>query len=59
MYFYDAFLALVTGFAVGVLFSWLKLPLPAPPALAGVLGVVGLFLGRQAYLEFLSLMGRL
>lgn len=39
-------LATVTGVVVGVLFSLLKLPLPAPPALAGVLGIVGIYLGH-------------
>ncbi|SHJ56359.1 PEP-CTERM protein-sorting domain-containing protein/XapX domain-containing protein [Desulfofundulus thermosubterraneus DSM 16057] len=38
-------LALVTGFVAGAAFAWLKLPVPAPPTLAGVMGVVGLFLG--------------
>ncbi|WP_281645189.1 DUF1427 family protein [Parendozoicomonas sp. Alg238-R29] len=59
MYWYDVFLATATGFAVGVLFSWLKLPIPAPSALTGVMGVAGIFLGRYAYLEFVSLVGRL
>ncbi len=59
MYMFDVFLALLTGFAVGVLFTWLKLPIPAPPALAGVMGIVGVFLGRYAFLEVLSMMGRL
>lgn len=39
-------LATLTGVAVGVFFSLLKLPLPAPPALAGVLGIVGIYLGH-------------
>ncbi|WP_353928603.1 XapX domain-containing protein [Desulfofundulus kuznetsovii] len=38
-------LALITGFVAGAAFAWLKLPVPAPPTLAGVMGVVGLFLG--------------
>ncbi len=58
MYFYDIFLALTTGFVVGLLFSWLKLPIPAPPALAGVMGIAGIFLGRYAYLEFIAILGR-
>ncbi|SHK50812.1 XapX domain-containing protein [Desulforamulus aeronauticus] len=41
----ELILSTVTGFAVGVLFAKLKLPVPAPATLAGVLGVVGLFLG--------------
>lgn len=38
-------MATLTGLAVGVLFSFLKLPLPAPPTLAGVMGIVGMFVG--------------
>ncbi|SHF06875.1 PEP-CTERM protein-sorting domain-containing protein/XapX domain-containing protein [Desulfofundulus australicus DSM 11792] len=41
----EAVLALITGIVVGAAFAWLKLPVPAPPTLAGVMGVVGLFLG--------------
>lgn len=37
--------ATLTGFLVGLLFAKLKLPIPAPPTLAGVMGIVGLFLG--------------
>ena len=37
--------ALLTGLAVGILFSLLKLPIPAPPALAGILGIIGIWAG--------------
>lgn len=33
------------GVLVGTLFSFLKLPVPAPPNLAAVMGVVGVYLG--------------
>ncbi len=33
------------GFAVGALFAMLKLPIPAPPTLGAVMGVVGIYLG--------------
>lgn len=38
-------LALLTGVIVGALFTFLRFPLPAPTALAGILGVVGIYLG--------------
>lgn len=38
-------LALVTGLAVGAIFKLLKLPIPAPPVLPGILGIVGIYLG--------------
>ena len=42
-------LALFAGFLVGVLFSAIKLPLPAPPVLSGIMGIVGIYLGGMAY----------
>lgn len=44
----EAILAVLTGFIVGVIFKLLKLPLPAPPVLSGVLGIVGIYLGGMA-----------
>jgi len=38
-------LALLTGGVVGFLFAKLKLPVPAPPTIAGVLGIIGITLG--------------
>ncbi|MGJ8676859.1 MAG: XapX domain-containing protein [Akkermansiaceae bacterium] len=42
-------LSLFTGFIVGVLFTALKLPLPAPNALAGIMGILGIYLGHLAW----------
>jgi len=47
--FYDSLLALGAGIAVGIIFSLLKLPLPAPPVLPAVMGVVGIYLGGEAF----------
>jgi XapX domain-containing protein len=41
----DLGLSLLTGVIAGAVFGWFKLPLPAPPTLAGILGIVGLFAG--------------
>ncbi len=38
-------LALGAGLSVGLLFSWLRLPLPAPPTRTGIIGAAGVFLG--------------
>jgi len=38
-------LSFFTGFVVGVVFRLLKLPIPAPQDLAGILGIVGIFAG--------------
>lgn len=43
----EIFLSLIAGILVGVLFKFLRLPLPAPPVLAGVLGIVGIYLGGK------------
>ena len=41
-------LALLTGIFAGALFSVIQIPIPAPPNLPGVLGIVGIFLGYKA-----------
>ncbi|MCW8330024.1 DUF1427 family protein [Photobacterium sp. SDRW27] len=46
---YDVILALLAGFIVGVLFSAIKLPIPAPPVLPGVMGIFGVYTGGIAY----------
>ena len=43
------FLSIVSGLIVGLVFSAIKLPLPAPPALPGVLGIFGIYLGHIAW----------
>ena len=40
-------LALLTGLVAGALFAALNVPIPAPPELAGVMGIVGLFAGYK------------
>jgi XapX domain-containing protein len=41
-------LAFATGLAVGVVFSLVKLPSPAPPFL-GLIGLVGMFAGQRIW----------
>ena len=52
-----ATLALFTGLAVGVVFSLVKLPSPAPPFL-GLIGLVGMFLGQRLLPLFAHLFAR-
>lgn len=40
-----ALLALLTGIIAGGLFAFVGVPIPAPPTIAGVLGIVGIYLG--------------
>lgn len=42
-------MALSAGLFVGLLFSFLKLPLPAPPVLPGVMGIFGVYLGGVVF----------
>ncbi len=44
----EVLVALAVGIMVGVIFRAVKLPVPAPPTLAGVAGIVGIFLGYRA-----------
>jgi XapX domain-containing protein len=41
--------ALLAGTIVGILFSLIKLPLPAPPVLSGIAGIFGIYLGGMTY----------
>lgn len=45
-------LSLLTGIIFGILCTLLKLPLPAPNCLAGVLGIFGVFLGYYIIIYF-------
>lgn len=40
-----ALLALTTGLLAGAFFAFIGVPIPAPPTIAGVLGIVGIYLG--------------
>ncbi|OTF10379.1 XapX domain-containing protein [Halorubrum sp. SD612] len=37
--------ALVVGVTVGALFAFLRVPIPAPPELPGVMAIAGIYLG--------------
>jgi XapX domain-containing protein len=41
----QGFLALVVGMGLGVITTWLKLPLPAPTSIIGILAIFGIWLG--------------
>ncbi len=45
----EVLLAIAAGAIVGFLFSAVKLPLPAPPVISGIMGIVGIYLGGMAY----------
>lgn len=41
----EVLLALLAGLLCGSAFALVRLPIPAPPTLAGVAGIIGIFLG--------------
>jgi XapX domain-containing protein len=41
----EIFYTTLTGALVGGIFSILRLPIPAPPVFAGLMGIVGLWIG--------------
>lgn len=43
----ELLVALLTGLVAGALFRTLQIPIPAPPNLAGILGIVGIYLGYK------------
>lgn len=47
-------LAIGAGVSVGFLFAWLRLPLPAPPTLTGILGAAGVFVGSVLFKYFIA-----
>lgn len=46
--------SLGAGLIIGILFKLLKLPLPAPPVLSGILGIVGIYAGGKIMELFLK-----
>ncbi|MFC6718546.1 XapX domain-containing protein [Natrialbaceae archaeon GCM10025810] len=40
-------LAMVTGLLTGGLFRYLHVPIPAPPELPGLMGIVGIYVGYR------------
>ncbi|RXJ02857.1 DUF1427 family protein [Anaerobacillus alkaliphilus] len=45
----EIFIALVAGLIVGFIFTFLRLPIPAPPVLSEIMGIIGIFLGYKAF----------
>lgn len=40
-------IALVVGLVIGILFKSLKLPVPVPHGLGGLVGLIGMYLGSE------------
>ncbi len=50
----EVFLSFASGLFVGGLFTLIKLPIPAPPVLSGVIGILGVYLGAVIVNYFLK-----
>ena len=50
----EIFLTTLTGMGVGAVFSIFKLPVPAPPVFAGLMGIFGLWMGYGLVQRMLS-----
>ncbi|MES1022955.1 DUF1427 family protein [Gloeocapsa sp. BRSZ] len=53
----NLFISLVAGWLIGILFSWLQLPLPVPP-IAGLAGLAGMSLGGWSLKQLIQLWTR-
>lgn len=49
----EILLALAGGMLVGIMFKFIKLPLPAPPVFSAVVGVFGVYFGGVVYEWFM------
>ncbi|OEH94335.1 XapX domain-containing protein [Bacillus solimangrovi] len=54
----EIILSIVAGMVVGLLFKLIKLPLPAPPVLPGVLGIFGVYFGGVFADYILKMLGK-
>lgn len=54
----EIFMALVAGLIVGFIFALLRLPIPAPPVLSGLIGIIGIFLGYKAFQMLLTIIAK-
>lgn len=53
----EVLLALLAGLLVGVIFRLVKLPVPVPNALAGIMGIIGMFIASVAFDYIVKLYG--
>jgi XapX domain-containing protein len=49
----EIFLTAITGMGVGAIFAAFKLPVPAPPVFAGLMGIFGLWFGYMLVGRFI------
>ncbi|WXR60464.1 XapX domain-containing protein [Peptostreptococcaceae bacterium AGR-M142] len=53
-----AIISLFVGLITGLIFSFAKLPLPAPPTLPGVTGIFGIYAGSLLAAKIMEMMSK-
>ena len=53
----EVIVSLLAGWIIGIIFAWIKLPIPAPPPL-GLVGAAGLTLGALSFNWLTQLLGK-
>jgi XapX domain-containing protein len=43
----EIILSLITGLLIGVIFRLIKLPVPVPHGIGGIVGLIGMFIGSE------------
>ncbi|MDC2865565.1 DUF1427 family protein [Bacillus sp. JJ864] len=51
---HEIFMSTLAGLIVGVIFTLLKLPIPAPPVFSAIMGIVGVWAGMKIVQFFWS-----
>ncbi len=46
--------AFISGMIIGAIFQYFKLSIPAPPVLAGIFGIIGVYAGYKLVLLFVK-----
>ncbi|MFB9275884.1 XapX domain-containing protein [Cohnella cellulosilytica] len=47
-------LSLLCGMIVGALFKYFRFPIPAPTTIAGIMGILGIWLGASIVTKFME-----
>lgn len=50
----ELLLSLLAGFIIGAIFTAIKLPIPAPPVLSGIVAIFGVWAGHHAILQVMA-----